>query len=145
MILQDAEKLALQLLRQHKLLPDWSFQFDRSKVRFGKCNYVSKVISLSRYLVELNNKEEVQETILHEIAHALSPRGTGHGEKWWTVAHSIGCTASRCYGNNVRRPTPRYKGTCPGCQRVIYRHRRTIIACGRCTPVFDKKFAFVWM
>ena len=144
MKLADARKLAQKLMRLHKLLPGWSFQFDRSKVRFGKCNYATKEISLSRHLVELNSESEVRETILHEIAHALAPRGAGHGEKWQVLARSIGCSSNRCYGEEVVRPTGRYKGTCPGCQRVIQRHHRTVIACGRCSPVFDKRFVFVW-
>jgi hypothetical protein len=39
---------------------------------------------------------------------------------------------------------PKYKGTCPECQRVIRRHRRTLIACGKCSPVFDRRFVFEW-
>jgi predicted SprT family Zn-dependent metalloprotease len=144
MLQQDAHDLAVRLMRQHRLLPTWRFEFDRSKVRFGRCTYGSKVISLSRYLVELNTDAEVRDTILHEIAHALTPRGAGHSHKWRAVAQSIGCTAMRCYGDEVVRPTPRFKGICPGCRRVIFRHRRNLIACGKCSPVFDKKYAFVW-
>jgi predicted SprT family Zn-dependent metalloprotease len=144
MLLQDAHELALGLMRRYRLLPVWKFEFDRSKVRFGKCAYGTKTISLSRYLVELNAESEVRDTILHEIAHALAPRGAGHGNKWRVVAQSIGCNAMRCYGDEVVRPIPRYKGVCPSCQRVISRHRRNLIACGRCSSVFDKKYAFVW-
>ncbi len=144
MTLQEAEELVNHLMREHRLIPKWIFRFDRSKVRFGKCDYTNRVISLSRYLVELNSEQEVRDTVLHEIAHALAPRGAGHGEAWRTVARSIGCNAARCYGEEVIRPTPRYKGTCPKCQRVIFRHRRAVIACGRCTPVFDMKYAFIW-
>ena len=144
MNLVEARKLALRLMHQHGVPADWAFQFDRSKVRFGKCNYGRKQISLSQHLVELNDESEVRETILHEIAHALLPRGAGHGPKWRALAASIGCQPKRCYGEEVTRPTPKYKGTCPGCRRVIYRHRRTMIACGRCSPVFDRRFLFVW-
>jgi predicted SprT family Zn-dependent metalloprotease len=144
MILQDARDLAVRLMRHHRLIPKWSFQFDRSKVRFGKCDYANRVISLSRYLVELNSEHDVRDTILHEIAHALAPRGAGHGKAWRAVARSIGCAAARCYGEDIVCPAPRFKGTCPKCRRVIFRHRRTRIACGRCTPVFDNKYAFTW-
>lgn len=144
MTLGRARQLAIRLMKQHKLWPAWSFRFDRSKVRFGRCSYSTKEISLSQHLVELNDEEEVRETILHEIAHALAPRGAGHNAAWRAVARSIGCNAKRCYGDEVVRPQPKYKGTCPGCKRVIYRHRRTRIACGRCTPVFDKRFVFRW-
>jgi SprT protein len=144
MNLYDAQNLAEQLMRLYHVPAAWSFRFDHSKVRFGKCNYGRKQISLSRHLVELNSEAEVRETILHEIAHALAPRGAGHGPKWQRVAQSIGCTAKRCYGEEVARPKPRFKGTCPACRQVVFRHRRTLIACGICSRTFDKRFAFRW-
>jgi predicted SprT family Zn-dependent metalloprotease len=144
MTLEGARKLAQELMRLHKLPPQWSFAFDRSKVRFGKCNYGKQQISLSRHLVELNSEEEVRDTILHEIAHALAPRGAGHGPVWQSLALSIGCNGQRCYGQQVVRPAPKHRGTCPSCRTVIHRHRRAVIACGKCTDVFDPKYLFVW-
>ena len=144
MNLDDAHTLAAELMHQHKLPRQWSFTFDRSKVRFGKCDYRHKRISLSQHLVEANGVEAVRETILHEIAHALAPRGAGHGPVWRALAQSIGCNGSRCYGNEVARPKPRFRGTCPGCDRIIHRHRRTSIACGKCAPTYNVRFAFIW-
>jgi predicted SprT family Zn-dependent metalloprotease len=144
MTLKDAEKLALDLMERHKVPRSWSFKFDSSKVRFGKCDYRKKQISLSRHLVELNSERAVRDTILHEIAHALAPRRCGHGPAWRAVARAIGCNAKSCYGEEVVRPKPKYKGICPSCKTIVYRHRRVAIACARCTPVFDSKFAFVW-
>jgi predicted SprT family Zn-dependent metalloprotease len=131
-------------MEQHGLLPEWSFTFDRSKVRFGSCHYRRRQISLSEYLVELNSKDEVRDTILHEIAHALAPGSAGHGPKWRAIALAIGCNGQRCYGGEVVRPKPRFKGTCPGCRRVIYRHRRVKISCARCAAAFDPRFMFHW-
>ena len=137
MKLQQAEALAISLLRQHGLWPEWSFRFDRSKVRFGTCNYTQRQISLSRHLVALNCEEQVRETILHEIAHALAPRGAGHGPLWRAVVIAIGCRGQRCYGPEVARPTPKYRGTCPTCGKVVHRHRRAVLACGSCSKAFD--------
>jgi predicted SprT family Zn-dependent metalloprotease len=144
MKLEDAWQLATNLMRLHGLLPAWSFDFDRSMVRFGKCNYTKKRISLSRHLVEMNAESEVRDTILHEIAHALAPRGAGHGPVWQALALSIGCNGRRCYGHEVARPAPKHKGTCPTCKRVIHRHRRTVLACGKCATAFDPRYAFIW-
>jgi predicted SprT family Zn-dependent metalloprotease len=144
MKLEDARQLAEELIRLHRLSPKWSFAFDRSKVRFGKCDYRKREISLSKYLVELNDVAEVRETILHEIAHALAPRGAGHGPEWKALAISIGCNGRRCFGREVARPAPKYRGTCPSCQRVIRRHRRRVLACAHCAPAFDPKYLFVW-
>lgn len=144
MTLEQAEELAKYLMKLHGVSREWSFAFDRSKVRFGKCDYRRKQISLSRYLVELNGEDEVQDTMLHEIAHALLPRGAGHGPAWRSLALSIGCNGRRCYGGEVARPRPKYKGTCPSCSTVIYRHRRAVLACGKCAVVFDPKYVFDW-
>jgi predicted SprT family Zn-dependent metalloprotease len=144
MKLNEARQLAIDLMRLHNLPPAWSFDFDRSKVRFGKCHHGKKQISLSRYLVEINAEAEVRETILHEIAHALAPRGAGHGPVWRALAQSIGCNGRRCYGHEVIRPAAKYKGTCPSCRRVIHRHRRTALACGKCAVTFDPDYAFIW-
>jgi predicted SprT family Zn-dependent metalloprotease len=144
MKLEDAEKMARHLMQVHRVPRGWSFAFDRSKVRFGKCDFSRKQISLSRHLVLLNPEEEVRDTILHEIAHALAPRGSGHGPAWRALAISIGCNGQRCYGREVVRPAAKYRGTCPSCRRVIYRHRRTLIACGKCSDVFDTRFLFHW-
>jgi predicted SprT family Zn-dependent metalloprotease len=144
MTLAEARELANHLMSQHRLVPQWSFHFDRSKVRFGRCNFGRKQISLSRYLVELNNEVEVRDTILHEIAHALAPRGAGHGPVWQALALSIGWSGRRCYGPEITRPTPKFKGTCPVCRSVVYRHRRSVASCGLCKAEFDPSFAFVW-
>jgi predicted SprT family Zn-dependent metalloprotease len=144
MTMKQAQELAQDLMRRHKLSPEWSFQFDRSKVRFGKCNFSKQQISLSTYLVEANGEVEIRDTILHEIAHALAPRGAGHGPVWQALALSIGCTGRRCYGQEVARPVPKFKGTCPSCQRAIHRHRRAVMACGNCTAVFDPRYVFIW-
>ena len=74
MELADAESLALELMRQHGLLPRWKFKFDRAIRRFGCCNEGKRLISLSARLTELNSEYEVRDTILHEIAHANDPR-----------------------------------------------------------------------
>jgi SprT protein len=144
MNLNDARTLAADLMRKHRLPREWAFGFDRSKVRFGKCDYGKKRISLSRHLVEANGVAAVRETVLHEIAHALAPRGAGHGPVWRSLALSIGCNGSRCYGSEVARHKPKFRGTCPGCKRVIFRHRRTAIACGKCAPTYNARFAFIW-
>ena len=144
MTLEASRKLAEYLMRLHKLPVEWSFTFDRSKVRFGKCDYRKKQISLSKVLVELNSEDKVRDTILHEIAHALAPCGAGHGPVWRAIAVSIGCNGRRCFGQEVTRPAPKYRGTCPSCRRVIFRHRRRTIACGNCAPVFDPSYLFVW-
>lgn len=143
MTLDTAQALALDLMQRH-CLHGWTFAFDRAKRRFGCCDYDRRRISLSSHLVQLNSEDQVQDTILHEIAHALAGRKAGHGKTWQQVAKAIGCSTMRCYDATVIEPPPRFEGTCPGCLRKIHRLLRKRVACARCSPRFDPRYLFVW-
>src|SRR5262249_37754200 len=72
-----ARELALSLMAQHGL-PMWDFGFNTSKRQLGRCIFRAKRIELSVYLCELNPEEEVRQTVLHELVHALLNE-PGHG------------------------------------------------------------------
>ena len=108
-------------------LRDWSFRINaRARVRFGRCDLAHKVIELSRFHVETSPIEQVVETLLHEIAHAIS-RDVDHGTKWeqtlaamkparraakgWEVA----CVCCDYRRPLARRPDPSTAYTCPIC------------------------------
>src|SRR5918993_2384857 len=80
MNLYEAAHLARSLMKEHGL-DGWAFGFDHARRRFGACNYTRRRITLSRPLVLLNGIDEVRDTILHEIAHALCPSDK-HGPRW---------------------------------------------------------------
>lgn len=152
MELNAARNLAISLMNQHGLIKlGWYFSFDESRKRFGLCDYGPKRISLSRELVGLNAEARVTNTILHEIAHALLPPGTGHGWAWKAKARSIGCDGKRCYSsdNTVTARMP-VTGTCPNCKRTVGKTRipRRLLACSVCCKAgrrgYDARFAFVW-
>ncbi len=122
MKLTPAKKLAVELMQQHGL-KNWRFEFDAAVRRFGCCDYADKKITLSRVLVKLNEEVRVKNTVLHEIAHALTP-GTHHGPAWVQMARAIGCDGRRCYETEkVVGIGHTFTGKC-GCDRTIQRHRR---------------------
>lgn len=123
MNLPQATLLAESYLQQYNLhTVGWAIRFTSSKRRFGCCNYYTKVISISKYLTIVNEPEQVIDTILHEIAHALAPPYSGHGIEWKAICTRIGARPERCYGREVTR-VHRWIATCPGCRRVIKKNR----------------------
>jgi predicted SprT family Zn-dependent metalloprotease len=118
----EATTLARVLMNQHGLA-NWQLQIDDCKVRFGQCSYRNHCISLSRVLIGLNDLENVRDTILHEIAHALTPHAD-HGRLWKLTAQSIGARPVACYSSaHVKTPLAPWHAYCPKCHTEIKRHR----------------------
>jgi len=102
--LDDARLEAEEELRRFGLDEHgWTFAFDNAARRFGSCRYQERKITLSKRLTLANEPREVRETILHEIAHAIAGHAAGHGPEFVRAARAIGCTGSRCYGEEVVR------------------------------------------
>lgn len=142
MELSEAKKLATTLMIHHGLV-DWNFKFDFAKRRFGCCFYHSKTISLSKHLVLINTYESVRDTILHEIAHALTP-GHHHDHVWRKKAIEIGCNGKRCFtSDDAVVIKGKYTAVCSGCNKVHDRHRkpRYKTSCAKCgNGVFNTKY-----
>lgn len=132
MELEHARRLAAQLYAEHGLV-GWTFRFDRAKRRAGVCRFASREISLSAELTRLHDPDEVTETILHEIAHALVGPQHGHDEVWRATALRIGSNGRRCLDADVPSVPGAWRGTCPG-GHLVNRHRRPerVLLCGRC-------------
>lgn len=127
MNLHEAAISARQLMKMHGL-SGWTFRFDHARRRFGSCRPRIRTITLSRHLTFLNTQEQVLDTILHEIAHALT-LGDGHGEKWKKMCLRIGAKPQRCYEEievltPARRPAP-YAIGCKRCDWWADRRRLT--------------------
>lgn len=126
---------ARHLMDEHGLHA-WSFGFDNAKRRCGQCNYTKRLITLSRYYVGMNDEREVRDTILHEIAHALTGPGHGHGPKWKSTARKIGATPNRCADASVSMPPAPWELLCTEGHSLGPRHRRyrhmDMNVCGRC-------------
>jgi len=118
-------------------LDGWSFRFDHARRRFGSCRYGQKLITLSRPLTMLNTEEQVRDTLLHEIAHALTP-GDGHGVRWKQKCRQIGARPVRCYGDDAvvspPRSAARYRLGCLACGWWVDRRRltRRKLICRQC-------------
>ena len=102
-------------------LSDWRFEIGRAKRRLGVCRFRTRTIGVSAFV--LDQPQELRNTMLHEIAHALVGPRHGHGPVWRAMARRIGARAERCNTTAVV-PQGRWRANCHGCQRVAHRHRR---------------------
>lgn len=141
---QQAHELAVSLMAQHGL-SDWHFGFDRAKKRAGQTNFRDSRITLSQYITAGSTTEQVRDTILHEIAHALVGPQEKHGPKWREQAKKIGATP-RASMRGAPQLEGIWVGTCPN-GHVIYRHRRPTrpTSCGVCFPRrYSHTYAISW-
>lgn len=87
------EVYARQLLNKYGL-HDWTVQVAEYDLRptnepcLGFCSHYIKNIVVKKH-------RDFRQTLLHEIAHALTPEDNHHGELWQKMADEIGVSFSR--------------------------------------------------
>jgi predicted SprT family Zn-dependent metalloprotease len=145
MDLADARSMGEELMARHGL-EGWRLVFDSAKTRAGVCRPGRREIGLSRPLTLLHPIEEVTDTVLHEIAHALVGPEHGHDAVWRAAALRIGCSAERCVSRDVPRVEGGWIGTCPaGHRRTTHRRPERVTSCGSCSPGrFDPDALHEW-
>lgn len=131
--LLEVRNVALGLLVRHGL-PNWSFAYNRRKLTLGLCVYHRQTIELSVHFVERNSAEEILDTILHEIAHALVGPGHGHDAIWKRQCVAVGARPER--QGEADMPLGRWRARCRSCGKHFHRYRRprwrTGWFCGDC-------------
>ncbi|MFH5821306.1 SprT-like domain-containing protein [Georgenia sp. AZ-5] len=144
MDLTEVRRLGHALLAEHGLR-SWHFAFDNAKRRAGACKFDARTISVSRHLMTLYDEEQVRDTLLHEIAHALVGPSHGHDGVWRAKALAIGCSGSRLVAPDAPRAPAPWRGTCPR-GHSYDRHRRPVrpASCARCDPAFNPDFLLMW-
>ena len=141
---EAAARLARELMAEHGL-SGWTFRFDRARRRAGLCRYDRREISLSGPLTALYDDADVREVVLHEIAHALAGARHGHDAVWRATARAIGSTGRRVVREGSPEVDGDWVGLCPAGHRVTrFRRPQRPQACGRCSPVFDRRHLLSW-
>lgn len=131
--LAQVRALADRLLATHqargRLGREWTFAFDLASRRAGVCRYDAKRIGLSVSFCLRAPLAEVEDTLLHEIAHAIVGPKHGHDAVWRAEARAIGCSGERSH--NVNHSVANWVGEC-GCGEQWLRERlRRDMARGR--------------
>ena len=128
--IESVYKTGLDLLEKHGL-KDWSFKFDQSTRRAGCCDYRHKTIHLSMNHARCGTADQVRDTILHEIAHALVGPRHHHDAVWKAKALEIGCTGERTH--NLEFAPPRWSVTCENrCWTHTAQQRNSKLICRTC-------------
>lgn len=144
---REIETLARQLMNKHGLNL-WGFGWCSDKTTVGWCYHGRRQIEFSIHFTEMSDFD-IEQTILHEIAHALVGAGEGHGPVWKAKGREIGYVGGRCCDTEVQ-PESKYIGVCPA-GHEMYKHRRTeaviterfyCIKCPKSIPEVEKKFRF---
>jgi predicted SprT family Zn-dependent metalloprotease len=119
--LHAIEELARKLLRAHGL-HGWAFTYNRRKRAMGFCCYTERSVELSIFFVEHNDIDAILDTLLHEIAHALTGPDHGHDAVWKARCLELGATPSRL--GHARMPAGKWQAVCHSCGRSYHSHRR---------------------
>lgn len=143
MTINQVRALATELKNKHYELLSWNISFNKRKKAFGVCNYIHREISLSVLLIPFMSDKAIKETIIHEIAHALT-KGHDHDNVWRRTCIELGGTGDRVGGSNkfkdgengrseFHETSSKYTLTCPtcGCKSYINRMPKRSQSCGQ--------------
>ncbi len=128
--IRDVFDMAYELFYKYDL-NGWAFLFDNAKSRAGLCNYDKKTISLSRNYVKVASSGEIENAILHEIAHAIVGYSHGHDNVWKAKALEIGCNGQRCH--TLHFVVAKWIMRCPnGCFKTLRQRKNKLLVCKSC-------------
>ena len=112
-------------------LHNWKFRWSRGKKTLGHCNLTRGEIRLSAFAHKHLSEEHIYNTLVHEVAHALTP-GARHGPTWKSMMRRLGQNPNTTYrmkGMNdefIAATEKQYKWAieCPTCKTTIARYMR---------------------
>lgn len=138
----DAYQLADRLLKEQNLNV-WRFEVNnRSNRRLGMCSYRKKTIQLSSWVLD-RCPHYAENTIRHEVAHALVGPGNGHGQVWKRAAKQMGARPETCTNVPLDLRAPyKWMLECPRCLWVgggSYRKRSSSYRCLKCKARLENK------
>lgn len=143
-------KVWAEALIKHHLDPifgsgTWTFGFDHAKRRAGLCNYTAQRITVSRYLAEKFDDDEVHQILLHEVAHALAGSAAGHGPTWARIARELGYVGGRTHTGDIAHERAPWIGRCPdGHEHYRFRRPTRESSCAKCARSFSRSHLISW-
>lgn len=120
MNLIEANQQATALLRLHGLTDQgWRIQWENTRGRAGVCHYNTRTIAFSRIVFRHLDDALALNTVLHEIAHALTP-GHQHDAVWAAKHREIGGNGKRSIDDQtIARAAAKWLAECRVTRQVI--------------------------
>lgn len=106
-------------------LDGWRLEVsDRPKRRLGCCKYRTKTIQLSRWVFD-KCPEFMEDTVRHEVAHAIVGPGHGHKSFWKIKAIEVGAIPKACKAvPQAQRAEYKWMCTCTKCGQITSKNYR---------------------
>lgn len=140
-----------EALIHHHLEPrfgaeSWTFGFDHAKRRAGLCNYTERRITVSRYLAERFDDDEIHQVLLHEVAHAMAGPHAKHGPAWKSIARELGYVGGTTHDGEIAHERAPWVGECPaGHEHYRFRRPSRISSCANCARGFSQAHLINWV
>ena len=132
------------LLMEHEL-DGWTVKLGNAARTAGSCHYGQKVIRISLKVAQIVEWEEVHDTILHEVAHAIAGHSAGHGYEWRRVAREIGLKNPQRTASFDTTSIDPWVGTCPAGHTVTRPGApRRLRSCALCHRGFSADHLLTW-
>lgn len=123
-------------------LDGWEMVMDhRPKRRLGQCRYRSKTIGISSWIIRACSWEQIEDTLKHEIAHAMAGPGYGHGPEWKRMCRMIGADPLR-----LAKLSPEELARMPKTPRQLHGYKYLAVCenCGTIPGVGKMKMTRKW-
>jgi predicted SprT family Zn-dependent metalloprotease len=119
----------------------------RLKKVLGKCRGASGkyTIELNQSYIENGNEIDITDTIIHEIAHGITPPGAHHGYAWKINAISLGAIPNRAKETGLIKGMHMY--VCFLCGKYAMRYNnssRFINANHKCNNTTSQLNHYIW-
>lgn len=108
----------------------WTFKFDNARRRGGAAHFKDQTISMSRILVPMWTEEQILDTLIHEVSHALVGYSHKHDGVWRAKCIELGGSGRVTHDNPVVDRTE--KLTCSNCGFSGVYFTRGKTRCPRC-------------
>ncbi len=117
-VMDHLEAFAAAKIAEHLPPEGWTFSWLKTKRTMGICNFRTKMISASRVYVGVASVQQLENTVLHEIAHAIAGFAAAHGPAWERACVEIGAEPKRLFDASTISPPYTWARSCKVCGPV---------------------------